>query len=135
VLADAAAIPGAIEEVLRMYPPSQYQGRFALEDTTFSGGTIPAGSPVLLLTGAATRDPRAFDRPNEFDIARGGHTTVAFGYGAHSCLGAWLARLESKVAFEEIRRRWPKLTVQHEGLRRVNMSNVAGYSNVPVVVG
>jgi cytochrome P450 len=135
VLADAAAIPGAIEEVLRIYPPSQYQGRFALEDTTFSGGTIPAGSPVLLLTGAATRDPRAFDRPNEFDIARGGHTTVAFGYGAHSCLGAWLARLESKVAFEEIRRRWPKLTVQHEGLRRVNMSNVAGYSNVPVVVG
>ena len=135
VLADAAAIPGAIEEVLRIYPPSQYQGRFALEDTTFSGGTIPAGSPVLLLTGAATRDPRAFDRPNEFDIARGGHTTVAFEYGAHSCLGAWLARLESKVAFEEIRRRWPKLTVQHEGLRRVNMSNVAGYSNVPVVVG
>jgi len=134
VLADAGAIPGAVEEILRMYPPSQYQGRFAIEDARFSGGTIPAGSPVLLLTGAATRDPRAFDRPDEFDITRGGHTTVAFGYGAHSCLGAWLARLESKVAFEEIRRRWPKLTVEQEGLRRVNMSNVAGYSNVPVVV-
>jgi cytochrome P450 len=135
VLADAAAIPGAVEEILRMYPPSQYQGRFALEEVTFSGGTIPAGSPVLLLTGAATRDPRAFERPDVFDITRGGHTTVAFGYGTHSCLGAWLARLESRMAFEEIRRRWPKLTVQQDGLRRVNMSNVAGYSNVPVVVG
>jgi cytochrome P450 len=135
VLADPAAIPGAVEEILRMYPPSQYQGRFALEEVTFSGGTIPSGSPVLLLTGAATRDPRAFDRPDVFDIARGGHTTVAFGYGTHSCLGAWLARLESRMAFEEIRRRWPKLIVQQDGLRRVNMSNVAGYSNVPVVVG
>jgi cytochrome P450 len=135
VLDDPATIPGAIEEVLRMFPPSQYQGRFALEDVTFSGGTIPAGSPVLLLTGAATRDPRAFERPDDFDISRGGHTTVAFGYGAHSCLGAWLARLESRVALEEIRRRWPKFAVDHAGLRRVNMSNVAGYSNVPISVG
>jgi cytochrome P450 len=134
VRAGAAAIPGAIEEVLRMHPPSQYQGRFAVADVTFESGTIPAGSPVLMLTGAATRDPRAFDRPNEFDITRGGHTTLAFGYGAHSCLGAWLARLESRLAFEEIRRRWPKLVVQYDGLRRVNMSNVAGYSHVPVRV-
>jgi cytochrome P450 len=134
VLDDEKLIPGAIEEMLRFHPPSQYQGRFALEDLTFEGGTIPAGSAVLLLTGAATRDPRAFDRPDEFDIRRGGHTTLAFGYGAHSCLGAWLARLESRVAFEEIRRRWPRLEVRRDGLRRVNMSNVAGYSHVPVRV-
>jgi cytochrome P450 len=87
-----------------------------------------------LLTGAATRDPRAYERPDEFDITRKGHTTLAFGYGAHSCLGAWLARMESKVALEEMRRRWPRLTVNHDGLRRVNMSNVAGYSHVPVTV-
>jgi cytochrome P450 len=135
VLAAETAIPGAVEEVLRMHPPSQYQGRFAVEDVTFEGGTIPAGSPTLLLTGAATRDPRAFERPDAFDIARGGHTTLAFGYGAHSCLGAWLARMESRVAFSEIRRRWPRFTVDREGLRRVNMSNVAGYSNVPVRIG
>ena len=132
IRADAAAIPAAIEEILRMHPPSQYQGRFAVEDVTFDGGTIPAGSPVLLLTGAATRDPREFDAPDHFDIARGGHTTVAFGYGAHSCLGAWLARMESRLALEEIRSRWPRLAVDHDGLRRVNMSNVAGYSHVPV---
>ncbi|MCU1429729.1 MAG: cytochrome [Actinomycetia bacterium] len=135
VLADESSIPGAVEEILRMHPPSQYQGRFAVEDVTFEGGTIPAGSPTLLLTGAATRDPRACESPDVFDITRGGHTTLAFGYGAHSCLGAWLARLESRVAFSEIRRRWPRFEVDPAGLRRVNMSNVAGYSHVPVHVG
>jgi cytochrome P450 len=134
VLADEGVIPSAVEEVLRILPPSQYQGRFAIEDVTFGGGTIPAGSPTLLLTGAANRDPRAFERPDEFDIRRGGHSTVSFGFGAHSCLGAWLARLESRVAFTEIRRRWPSYTVDRQGLRRVNMSNVAGYSNVPVTI-
>jgi cytochrome P450 len=132
VLDDEGTIPGAIEETMRMHPPSQYQGRFAVEDVAFDGMTIPTGSPVLLLTGAATRDPRAYDRPDEFDITRPGHTTVGFGHGAHSCLGAWLARLESRVAFGEIRRRWPRFTVERDGLRRVNMSNVAGYSHVPI---
>ncbi len=134
VRADPARIPGAIEEMLRVHPPSQYQGRFAVADVAFEGGTIPAGSAVLLLTGAATRDPRMYERPDDFDVIRGGHTTLAFGYGAHSCLGAWLARLESRLAFEELLTRWPRLRVDHDGLRRVNMSNVAGYSNVPVSV-
>ncbi|HXP32459.1 MAG TPA: cytochrome P450 [Acidimicrobiales bacterium] len=134
VQADKAAIPHAVEEVLRMHPPSQYQGRFATDEVEFDGGTIPANSPVILLTGAATRDPRAYERPDTFDIGRGGRTTLAFGYGVHGCLGAWLARLESNLAFEGIRARWPHFAVQHDGLRRVNMANVAGYSNVPVVV-
>jgi cytochrome P450 len=134
VQADKAAIPHAVEEVLRMHPPSQYQGRFATDEVEFDGGTIPADSPVILLTGAATRDPRAYERPDTFDIGRGGRTTLAFGYGVHGCLGAWLARLESNLAFEGIRARWPHFAVQHDGLRRVNMANVAGYSNVPVVV-
>jgi cytochrome P450 len=98
------------------------------------GGTIPAGSPTLLVTGAATRDPRAYERPDDFDIGRGGTTTVAFGFGSHSCLGAWLARLESRVAFQRIRELWPRFEVDMEGLRRVTMSNVAGYSNVPVQI-
>lgn len=134
VLADISAVPSAVEEVLRMHPPSQYQGRFAVEDFTVDSGTIPAQSPVILLTGSATRDPREYERPNEFDITRGGRTTLAFGYGVHGCLGAWLARLESRLAFEGIRKRWPRLSVQRDGLERVNMSNVAGYSRVPVSV-
>ena len=134
VLADSAAISPSVEEVLRMRPPSQYQGRYAIEPFTFEGGTIPADSPVLLLTGSATRDPRVYDRPDEFDITRGGRTTIAFGYGVHGCLGAWLARLESRLAFEGIRERWPGLTVERDGLERVNMSNVAGYSKIPVSI-
>ncbi len=134
VRADQAMIPHAVEEILRMHPPSQYQGRFALAPVEFEGGTIPADSPVILLTGAATRDPRAYDRPDTFDIRRGGRTTLAFGHGVHGCLGAWLARLESNLAFEGIRARWPHFEVQHDGLRRVNMANVAGYSSVPVLV-
>jgi cytochrome P450 len=135
VLQDAGLIPGAIEEMLRLNPPSQYQGRFTTRDVVLDGGTIPAGSPTLLVTGAATRDPRAYDRPDAFDVRRGGATTLAFGYGAHSCLGSWLARLESRVAFHQLRERWPRFDVDTDGLRRVTMSNVAGYSHIPVHIG
>ena len=132
--ADPECIPGAVEEVLRYLPPSQYQGRFSFEARTFEGGTIPAGFPVLLVTGAATRDPRAFERPDDFDISRPPALSIGFGHGVHSCLGAALARVESRVALEELSRRWNRLEVDLEGLRRVTMSNVAGYSNVPVAV-
>jgi cytochrome P450 len=134
VLDDPSLIPGAIEEMLRLNPPSQYQGRFTTRDVTLDGGTIPAGSPTLLVTGAATRDPRAYDRPDAFDIKRGGATTLAFGYGAHSCLGSWLARLETRVALQQLRERWPRFDVDTDGLQRVTMSNVAGYSHIPVHV-
>jgi cytochrome P450 len=134
VRADPTAVSGAVEEVLRMHPPSQYQGRYAVEPVTFEGGTIPADTPVLLLTGAATRDPREYENPDMFDITRGGRTTLAFGYGVHGCLGAWLARMESQLALNGIRRRWPEFTVERDGLERVNMSNVAGFSHVPVTV-
>ena len=132
IVDDRSLIPSAVEEILRLLPPSQYQGRFSLEERSFEGGTIPAGFPVLLITGAATRDPRAFERPDEFDIDRAPSVAIGFGHGVHSCLGAALARMESRVAVEEIARRWKRLEVDHSGLRRVHMSNVAGYKNVPV---
>jgi cytochrome P450 len=132
VLDDPAVIPQAVEEILRILPPSQYQGRFSAEDREFQGGTIPAGFPVLLITGAATRDPRAFDRPDDFDIDRTPSVAIGFGHGVHSCLGAALARMESRIAIEEIAKRWSRLAVDESGLRRVHMSNVAGYSHVPV---
>ena len=129
---DREKIPRAVEEILRYIPPSQYQGRFSVEERHYEGGTIPAGFPVLLLTGAATRDPRAFDRPDGFDIERPPNVSIGFGHGVHSCLGAALARMESRVALEEIATRWRHLDVDEAGLRRVHMANVAGYSNVPV---
>src|SRR3982074_3628256 len=114
VLADPGLIPGAIEEMLRLNPPSQYQGRFATRDVTLDGGMIPAGSPTLLVTGAATRDPRAYEQPDVFDIRRGGATTLAFGYGAHSCLGSWLARLETRVALTPSPEPWPPVPAGSE---------------------
>jgi cytochrome P450 len=134
LLDDPGRIPAAVEEILRYHPPSQYQGRYALVDTERHGVTIPAGHPVLLVTGAATHDPRAYDEPERFDIDRPPSLSLGFGYGIHSCLGAALARTESRLAIAELARRWPRHEVDESGLRRVHMSNVAGYANVPVRV-
>ena len=132
VVDDHDKIPRAVDEILRYWPPSQYQGRYCTQERQLEGGTVPAGHPVLLITGAATHDPRAFERPDEFDIERQPGITIGFGHGVHSCLGAALARLESRIAIEEIATRWRELQVDEAGLRRVNMANVAGYCNVPV---
>lgn len=131
---DPSKIPAAVEEILRFLPPSQYQGRFSTRDIEIAGGTIPKGFPVLLLTGAATRDERFFDRADEFDIDRPASHALGFGLGIHSCLGAALARLESRVAIEEMVQRWPSFEIDEAGLRRVAMTNVAGFSHVPVNV-
>jgi cytochrome P450 len=90
---------------------------------------------VFLLTGAANRDEREFPDPDVFDIDRKQSVSISLGHGVHACLGAYLARLESRVSFQEIRARWPEYEVDEDGLRRVQMSNVAGYSNVPITVG
>lgn len=122
----------AVEEVLRWRAPAQYAGRFCVADWERHGTTIPAGSPVLILTGAANRDPRAYDDPDRFDIGRTGPPTVSFGHGVHFCIGAHLARLEGRTAFTELYRRWPGLEVDLDGIRYVHMTNVAGPSSVPV---
>jgi cytochrome P450 len=129
---DPQRIPKAVEEILRILPPSQYQGRYSHEARDFEGGTVPPGFPVLLLTGAATRDPRAFDQPDDFDIDRPPSVAIGFGHGIHSCLGAALARAESRIAIEELVARWSRLDLDESGLRRVHMANVAGYECVPV---
>jgi cytochrome P450 len=132
VIADPGRIPGAVEEVLRYYPPSQYQGRYSVRESVYGGVTVPAGQPVLLVTGSATRDERAFDAPDTFDIGREPSLALGFGFGIHTCLGAALARMESRLAIEALARRWPRLEVDEGACRRVQMSNVAGYSRVPV---
>jgi cytochrome P450 len=134
VQADPARLVPAVEEILRYWAPSQYQGRWSTAETEWHGVTIPANEPVLLITGAANRDERAYPEPDRFDIGRPLKLNVGFGHGIHTCLGAALARLESRVAFEEIGRRWPEYDVDEAGCKRVRMSNVAGYSSVPVRV-
>jgi cytochrome P450 len=112
----------------------QYQGRFTLEEKTIRGVTIPAHQAVLLLTGSATRDEREYEDPDHFDITRPPRLALGFGYGIHSCLGAALARMESRIAIAEMTRRWPNFSIVEEGLRRVTMATVAGFSQVPVIV-
>jgi cytochrome P450 len=132
VLDDPGMVPAAVEEILRYLPPSQYQGRYSVRESVYGGVTIPAGHPTLLVTGSANRDERFFDRPDEFVIERPPSLALGFGYGVHSCLGAALARMESRIAIEELARRWPDYTVDEARCRRVHMSNVAGYASVPL---
>jgi cytochrome P450 len=134
VIDDRALLVPAVEEILRYWAPSQYQGRCSTVETEWHGVTIPANEPVLLITGAANRDERAYEDPDRFDVERPLKLNVGFGHGIHTCLGAALARLESRIAFDEIATRWPEYAVDESRCKRVNMSNVAGYSNVPVRV-
>jgi cytochrome P450 len=134
VLDDPGKIPNAVEETLRYWAPSQYQGRFTLAESEWHGVTIPANEPMFLLTGSANRDEREYDNPDVFDLDRDIGLSVGFGHGIHACLGAALARLETRVALEEWAKRWPTFTVDEAGCRRVTMANVAGYGNVPVRV-
>ncbi|OMC29335.1 cytochrome [Mycobacterium sp. GA-1841] len=132
--ADRSKIPAAIEELLRYEAPSQYQVRTATRDVTLHGTTIPRDSVVLLLTAAATRDERMFGDPDRLDIDRERKMgfNLAFGYGVHSCLGAALARMESRIALDALLDVLPDYEVDRDGLRRVAMSNVCGWANVPV---
>jgi cytochrome P450 len=94
---DPALLPAAIEEALRYFPPNQFRMRVAVADTELGGVAIPGGSVLYALTGSANRDPRAFERPDDFDITRqpGECKHVSFGHGPHHCIGAHLARLET----------------------------------------
>jgi cytochrome P450 len=131
---DRSKVPAAVEELLRYEAPSQYQVRTATRDVTYDGTTIPEGSAVLLVTGSATRDERVFEEPDRLNIDRERKMgfNLAFGYGIHSCLGAALSRMESRIALEALLDFIPEYEVDRSGLRRVAMSNVCGWSNVPV---
>lgn len=131
---DRTKIPAAVEELLRYEAPSQYQVRVATRDVTMYDTMIPEGSAVLLVTGSATRDERMFPDSDRLDIDRERKMgfNLALGYGIHSCLGAALARMESRIALEALLDLIPEYEVDRDGLRRVAMSNVSGWSNVPV---
>jgi cytochrome P450 len=131
VLDDPAKIAGAVEETLRYWAPSQYQGRVLTDDVTAHGVAMAKGSRVLLLTGAANHDEREYTDPDRFDIDRPNHIAVGFGYGLHFCLGAALARLEGRIGLEEFAARFPRYEIDESKCRRVHMSNVHGFANVP----
>jgi cytochrome P450 len=136
LLDDRSRIPAAVEELLRWEAPAQYLVRYSMKDVELHGTTIPAGNPVLLCLGSANRDERAFTDADTFDINRDRSQAqnLGLGYGTHSCLGAALARMESTVALDKLLDHMPRYAVVEEGLKRVAMTNVIGWSNVPVRV-
>jgi cytochrome P450 len=133
---DHSLIPGAIEELLRFEPPGPHVARYvAAEDLRFQGRTVPPGSALLVMLASANRDERHFEDPDRFDIHRkpGGHLT--FGRGAHFCIGAPLARLEGRIALEEVLKRFPEWQVDLDNARRSRTSTVRGWDSMPAVVG
>lgn len=134
LVAHPGAIPGAVEETLRYDPPSQYQGRVTTRDVVLHGRTIPEGARVLVVNGASGRDPRRFADADRFDVRRQVDLHLGFGHGRHICLGASLARLESRVALEELLRRFPEYGVPEDGIERMHSSNVRGFAGLVLEV-
>jgi cytochrome P450 len=131
---EGLAVP-VVEEVLRYDPPVQFDGRFTPEGAEVNGVALAPGTFVLLLLGAANRDPGQFTDPNKFDITRGDDRHLAFGYGIHFCLGAPLARLEGQVALAGLAKRFRKWTLLEEKPPYKDMITIRGLESLPVTFG
>jgi cytochrome P450 len=130
---DRTLIPGAIEEILRYEAPSPVQARYVTTDVEHHGQVVPKGSVMLLLTGSANRDERTFADADHFDIHRKIEHHLAFGYGIHFCLGAALARLEGRIALDEVLQRFPTWTVDWDNAVQARTSTVRGWERLPVL--
>jgi len=130
--ANPAAIPAAVEEILRFESPVQGLSRVASRDVTLHGRTIPKGARVHLLWASANRDPRAFPDPDRFDPERTPNNHVAFGFGIHFCLGASLARTELRIGLEELLARAPAFRLDTAGLRRLPSDTNRGFGALPI---
>jgi cytochrome P450 len=129
---DFSLVPNAIEEILRIEPPSPINARWLMRDVTVHGQTVPADSKVILLTGSAARDERKYPNPDVLDIRRKVDLQLTFGHGIHFCLGAALARMEGRIGLEETLKRWPEWQVDRDHAVLLYTSTVRGYLNLPV---
>lgn len=130
-----ALIPQAIEEILRWEPPALQIARYVTRDVDYYGQTVPAGSAMLMLVGAANRDHRRFAPDGDvFDIHREQKSHMTFGAGTHFCLGNALARLEGRVALEEILRRFPSWEVDWAGAVMSKTTAVRGWDAMPALI-
>ncbi len=132
VLDDPALISGAIEETLRYDSSVQLQARTTTRAVEMHGRVIPEGAKVAVLFGSAGRDDRKYERPDVFDIKRNSRDHIGFGYGLHSCLGAPLARLESRIALEELFKMTGRYEVDQANARIVHSANVHGFQSLPL---
>jgi cytochrome P450 len=135
VVGNPTLVPNAIEELLRYEAPSPVNGRWTLQPVQVRGVDIPAESKVLLLNGSANRDPREFVDPDTFDVRRDIKRHIAFGYGAHFCLGASLSRMEGRIGLACALERFPSWEIDEATIVPVRTSTVRGFSSVPVQLG
>ena len=131
---DPSLIPSAVEEMLRYESPSQHTGRLAPRDVELGGRTIHKGQAVMAVMAAANRDPERFSDPDRFDVTRIDNRHLAFGYAAHFCFGAALARVEAQEAFEAVIRRLPDLELQLGPLVWRNNLGLRGLTALPVTL-
>ena len=129
----ARSCPQAIEEILRYEAPSPVQARTVQHDVEYYGQTVRAGEIMVLVNGSGNRDDRHFPDGDRFDIHRNIDHHLSFGYGLHFCLGAALARLEGRVALDEVLQRWTDWDVDWDNAKQAHTPNVRGWERLPVV--
>jgi cytochrome P450 len=134
LLDDPDLVLPAIEELLRYTSPTQYMTRTTTREVEIRGTVIPKDSKVALLLGSANRDPREFERPDDFDIFRPNSRILAFGHGAHVCLGAAVARLEGRIALQEFLDRFPEYEIDESSITYMHSGNVQGPMSMPIRV-
>jgi cytochrome P450 len=131
---DPSLVPNAVEEVLRYEGPTLFLGRCVSRDVEIHGEKVRGGSVMLLLTGSGNRDERFFPDADRFDIHRKIDHHLGFGYGIHFCLGAALARLEARIALEEVLKRFPDWEVDTDRAELSPTSTVRGWQKLPVSI-
>jgi cytochrome P450 len=134
VVDDRSLIPNVIDETLRFEPTGHATARYVMNDIDYYGTTVPAGSPMLLLVASANRDQRRYVDPDVYDITRDDVQHLTFGYGMHFCLGASLARLEGRVALDELLNRFPEWDVDYDNMQLAPTSTVRGWERLPLVL-
>lgn len=135
LVADRGLIVGAIEELLRFEPPAPHIARTVTRDVQYYGQRVPAGSIMMLLAGAANRDHRQFPPDGDvFNIHRKAGAHVGFGVGVHYCLGASLARMEGRVALDEVLNRFPEWDIDMSRAHMTTTSTVRGWATLPAVL-
>jgi len=134
VVEDRSLIPNVIEETLRFEPTGHASARYVMQDVEYYGTTVPAGSAILLLVASGNRDPRRYEQPDVYDVFRDDVQHLTFGYGVHFCLGANLARLEGRVALDELLNRWPEWDVDYDNIALAPTSTVRGWERMPLVL-